>query len=49
MNINGIDYTYYKSNDNDNSLVWNYGGFIYRVNGDIPFEEALKIAESIEY
>ena len=49
MNINGIDYTYYKSNDNDNSLVWNYGGYIYRVNGDIPFEESLKIAESIEY
>lgn len=49
VNVNGINYTYYKSNDNRNSLIWNYNGYIYRVNGNIPLEEALKIAESIEY
>ncbi len=49
ININGIEYTYYKSNDNKNSLIWNYGGYVYRVTGNIPFEEAINIAESIEY
>ncbi len=49
INVNGIDYTYYMSNDNNNSLIWNYSGYIYRIYGNIAFEEAINVAESIEY
>lgn len=46
INIDGIDYTYYKSIDNYNGLIWNYGGNIYTVFGNIDLNEALNVAKS---
>lgn len=46
---NGIIYTCYKSNSNKNGLVWNYGGYIYCISGNISLDDAFDIAESIDY
>lgn len=44
--IDDIEYTYYKSNDASNGLIWNYGGYIYLVSGNISLEDALNVAKS---
>lgn len=44
--IDGIEYIHYKSDDSSNGLIWNYGGYIYNVFGDISLEEAINVAKS---
>ncbi len=44
--IDGIEYIHYKSNEESNGLIWNYGGYIYLVSGDISLEDALNVAKS---
>lgn len=45
LNVNGINYTLYKSDDSNNGLVWNYSGYIYCVIGNISIDELINIAE----
>lgn len=42
---NGIKYVLYKSNEENNGAVWNYGGQIYKISGSITSEEILEIAK----
>lgn len=44
--IDGIEYTHYKSSDSSNGLIWNYGGYIYNVFGEISLEEAINVAKT---
>lgn len=46
ITMDGIVYTYYKSIDNYNGLIWNFGGNIYYISGNISLDEALNVAKS---
>ena len=46
---NDIDYTYYRSADDVNGIIWNYNHSVYCVSGDISLDEAFKVADSITY
>lgn len=45
---NGISYIYFKSDENNSGLVWNYNEHIYCVSGTISLDEAFKVADSIK-
>lgn len=46
---NNLEFTYYESDEGYLGLIWNYGGYIYSIIGSITLEEALSIADSINY
>lgn len=48
--INGIEYYYYESNDNDfyDALVWYKGGYAFSILAHLSKEELVKIAENIK-
>ncbi len=48
--INGIEYHYYKSNDNDfyDMLVWYKDGYVFSILAQLSKEELVKIAENIK-
>ena len=46
--IDNQEYTYGISLSNIGNIIWIENDYIYQINGDIPKEEMLKIAESIE-
>lgn len=45
--INGIDAIYYKSTDNHSGIIFNDGEYIFVVDGNLPKNELVKIAQSI--
>ena len=45
IEINGIAYLYYKSSETFGGLIWNTGGYIYTLGGNISKEELLNIAQ----
>lgn len=48
--INGIEYHYYESIDNDfyDSLVWYKDGYVFSILAHLPQDELVKIAENIK-
>ena len=48
--INGIEYHYYESNDNDfyDTLVWYKNGYDFSISAHLPKDELVKIAENIK-
>lgn len=46
LSVNGIEYTYYKSDKDYNGLIWNNGGYIFCISGNISLDDALSVAES---
>ena len=46
MNINGINYIVYKSNNNNYGIIWNTNNYNYRVIGNITKDELIKVALS---
>lgn len=45
IEFNGIEYILYKSNENNNGVIWNMNGSVYNLTGHISFDEALEIAK----
>lgn len=48
IEYNGINYTFYRGAENDRGLIWNFGGYIYCVSGNISLEELLNVANSVK-
>ena len=46
---NGITFVYYPADNGYIGLMWNYSGYVYSVDGQISLDEALKVADSINY
>lgn len=46
--INNITYTYCLSVSHDSSIIWTQNDYVYRVNGQIPRDEMIKIAETVK-
>jgi len=47
ISINSISYLYYVSDNDITGFIWNYNDYVYRIDGNIPKEELLKIAQSV--
>lgn len=45
IEMNGITYLYYKKSETFGGLIWNTGGYIYTIGGNITKEELLNIAQ----
>ena len=46
--INGITYMFYIDENNHNILVWNKNDYVYQIDGNLPKDELLKIAETVK-
>lgn len=46
--IDGKEGIFYKSNQLENSIIFNNGNFIFIVNGNISKDELIKIAQGLE-
>lgn len=46
---NHINFTYFESDEGYLGLIWNYGGYVYSIAGDISLEDAFLVADSIKY
>lgn len=45
---NGQIYIFYVDTNNHNNLVWNGNDYIYQIDGTLPKDELLKIAETVK-
>lgn len=45
IEMNGITYLYYKKSETFGGLIWNTGGYIYTIGGNISNKELLNIAQ----
>lgn len=50
LNLNGVEYQYYESNDIDfnNKLIWYEDGYAFSIYAHLPKGELVKIAENIK-
>ncbi len=48
LNINGREYIFYVDENNYNFLVWSVNDYVYQIDGTLPKDELLKIAESVK-
>lgn len=50
LNLNGIEYQYYESNDIDfnNKLIWYEDGYVFSIYAHLSKEELVKIAENVK-
>lgn len=48
INVNGKTYMYYVDDNNYNFLVWNTNDYVYQIDGTLPKDELLKIAETVK-
>lgn len=48
INVNGKTYMFYVDNNNYNFLVWNVNDYVYQIDGNLPKDELLKIAETVK-
>ncbi len=46
---NNIKFTYFESDEGYLGLIWNYGGYIYSIAGDISLDTAFDVADSLNY
>ena len=47
IRINGFDGVYFDDNDSINGIMWNNGHYIYKIDGNLPKDMSIKIAENI--
>jgi hypothetical protein len=48
IKINNIDAIYYRSNTNQNGIIFNNGKYIFIISGNIDKETLVKIAQNVE-
>lgn len=48
ISVNSQIYTFYVDENNYNYLVWNKNDYVYHIDGTLPKEELLKIAETVK-
>lgn len=46
--VNSNSYMYYIDKNNHNILVWNKNDYVYQIDGTLPKDELLKIAETVK-